>query len=473
MSRIDNLLNRHINRLPSISFQFDGAVYQGQPGDTLAAALIANGVQLLGRSFKYHRPRGIMAAGVEEPNALVGVGRGGRFEPNTRATDVFIYDGLVAQSQNRWPSLALDVGAVFGAFGRFLPAGFYYKSLLGKPALWKIYEHFIRQAAGLGEPPTDADPDGFDHRAAFCDLLVVGSGPAGLAAALAASAAGGRVILVEQDQRIGGGLLRDAARIDDLEGDVWIAAALGKLSKHGVRVLPRTTAIGYWDHDLVTLAQKLVEPGQETVSSAPAQRLWHVRAERVVLATGAIERPLPFADNDRPGIMLSQAVRSYVARFGVLPGRRAVIATSHDDAYRTAFALADAGCEIVAVLDSRPRADRAILHQVAARFPVVFKARVLQANGGARGLRRVIITVDGKTKTLTCDLLAVSGGFSPVTHLHMQAGGTLAWDEATGAFTPDRALQNQMTVGSAAGLDDLSEILAAGWAAGGGRNSRW
>jgi len=455
-----------IDRTRTIAFTFDGQTYAGHPGDSLASALMANGVQLLGRSFKYHRPRGVMAAGVEEPNALVGVGTGGRFEPNTRATDLYLYDGLVAASQNRWPSLSFDLGAAIGAFSRFTPAGFYYKAFLGKPGLWKIYEHVIRHAAGLGQPPKAPDPDSYDHRAAFCDVLVVGAGPAGLAAALAASAAGARVMLVEQDAAAGGGLLRDPAELDGQDSDAWIAGAIGTLAARGVRVLTRTTAIGYWDHDLVTLAQRLTEPGQAPAPGTPAQRLWRVRARRVILATGAIERPLPFAGNDRPGVMLAQAVRTYVTRFGVSPGRRAVIAACNDDAYRTAIALAEAGSEIVAILDSRPARDSSIIRAAGARFPVRFEAQLLAAQGGAGGVTGVTAVTAGRQLHLTCDLVAMSGGFSPVAHLHMQAGGTLAWDEASGAFRPEQARQNQSTSGSAAGLDDLGEVLAQGWTTG-------
>ncbi|MFM2100483.1 MAG: sarcosine oxidase subunit alpha, partial [Pseudomonadota bacterium] len=332
-----------------INFTFDGKAYHAQDGDTLAAALLRNGIGLVGRSFKYHRPRGIMAAGIEEPNALVTVGEGGRTEPNTRATDVFVYEGLVAKSQNRWPSLAFDVGAVLGLASRFLPAGFYYKTFFGSPKRWMIYEYFIRRAAGLGKAPTQVDPDRFSQRAAFCDVLVVGAGPAGLSAALEAAEAGRRVILVEQDRILGASLIRDPQELDA----AWIDATEARIRAAGGRILTRTTASGYWDHNFLTLSERIAEPGQVPAHGV-AQRLWHVRAGQVILATGSIERPMAFAHNDRPGVMLSQAVRTYVQRFGVVPGKRVVIATNNDDAYGTAYALKEAGAEIVAILDARP-----------------------------------------------------------------------------------------------------------------------
>ena len=325
----------------TLRFTFDGKPLRARPGDTLAAALLANGIGLVARSFKYHRPRGIMAAGVEEPNALVTVGERGRTEPNTKATDVFVYDGLVARSQNRWPSLGFDLGALNGLAARFLPAGFYYKTFFGPPSRWMIYERFIRRAAGMGRAPTEADPDRYEHRAAFCDVLVVGGGSAGRAAAAAAD---GRVMLVEQDRVLGGDVSASSPFVPSaVEGSAARGApgASTSLDANGegvaglpahVRVLTRTTATGVWDHGFVTLVERLVEPGAVPPPGRPAQRLWHVRAKRIILATGAIERPLTFAGNDRPGVMLSQAVRTYIARFGVLPGRRVVIATNNDDA---------------------------------------------------------------------------------------------------------------------------------------------
>jgi len=434
-------------RLPSISaptigFTFDGVAMRARPGDTLAAALLANGVGLIGRSFKYHRPRGIMSAGVEEPNALVTVGTGGRTEPNTRATDVFVYDGLVARSQNRWPTLAFDLGALLGLAAPVFAAGFYYKTFFGPPKRWMLYERFIRRAAGLGPAPVEADPDAYQHRAGFCDVLVVGSGPAGLAAATEAATAGAKVLLVEQDAVLGGTLLIDG-------GDLTMAAAaLTAIIAAGGRTLTRTTASGLWDQGFVTLAEHVVEPGQP---GPITQRLWQVRAKRIVLATGSIERPLTFAGNDRPGVMLARAVRTYIRRFGVLPGERVVIATNNDEAYRTADAVAAAGGEVVALLDSRTFVESAVVAAARKRFPVFTDAALMSTSGTQRHLRSITATIAGVEHRFIADLLAVSGGFTPVVHLHSQGGGKLDWDDRVQAFVPGTTMQNMMTIGSAAG----------------------
>jgi sarcosine oxidase subunit alpha len=454
-----------IDRERPIAFTFDGRPYAGYAGDTLASALLAQGVSLMGRSFKYHRPRGVMAAGVEEPNALVGAGSGGRFEPNTRATDLFLYDGLSAVSQNRWPSLGFDLGAANSLIARFIPAGFYYKTFIGPPWLWKIYERVIRRAAGLGAAPKAAEVDAFEHRAAFCDVLVVGSGPAGLAVALQASAAGARVILVEQDMRLGGALLRDPAMLDGQLVVDWIAAVTATLKARGARILTRTTAMGYYDHNQLTLIERRVEAGQPTGRGGLAQRLWRVRAGKVVLAAGASERPILFSNNDRPGVMLAQAARTYLNRFGVLPGRRVIIATNNDDAYRTALDLAEAGAEIVAILDSRSMADSPLCDAARAKLPVRLDAQLIAALGAKRVTGAMAI-VGGRTMTLEGDLIAVSGGFTPLVHLHMQAGGALDWHDGGGAFIPGASRQGQISAGAAAGRECLTDVLADGARAG-------
>jgi heterotetrameric sarcosine oxidase alpha subunit len=453
-----------IDRSRRVAFTFDGRRLEGHAGDTLASALLANGVRLMGRSFKYHRPRGVLGAGVEEPNALVEVGSGGRFEPNTRATDLFLYEGLTAASQNRWPSLDLDAGAVSQLIAPFIPAGFYYKSFFGGPKLWAFYERFIRRAAGLGRPPREAEADAFDHRAAFCDVLVVGAGPAGLAAARAAALAGSRVILAEQDARAGGGLLRDPARIEGEDGLAWTDGVVALVRERGGRVLTRATATGFYDHGLVSLVERRVEAGQAPAGGV-AQRIWHVRAKRVVLAKGALERPLLFAGNDRPGVMLASAARTYAARFGVRPGSRAVVAGCDDHVYLTALALADAGVEIAAVLDSRPEAAGPLAVAARGRFACHLEARVVAAKG-ARAVSGATAEAGGRFLALDCDLIAMSGGQTPVVHLHMQAGGGLAWDEASGGFNPVAPRQNQESAGAGAGVQGLAAALVDGWRAG-------
>lgn len=423
----------------SIAFSFDGRPYFARPGDTLAAALLANGVQLVGRSFKYHRPRGIMTAGVEEPNALVTVGERARRTPNTRATDVFVYEGLVARSQNAWPSVQFDIGAALGLLGNVFAAGFYYKTFFGSPKRWLMYEKLIRRAAGLGMPPLHADADRYDARSVFCDTLVVGGGPAGLAAAHVAAARGERVILVEQDRVLGGSLLRDAQPLPDLE------ALANNISAHGGHILTRTTAVALWDHRAVTLVQLCAEPGACPPDSGVAQRIWHVRAKAIVLATGAIERPLTFAGNDRPGVMLSGAVRRYIAHYRVLPGQQVVIATNNDDGYRTADAVLAAGGRVVAMLDSREAAPPS------APYPVYVHASVHDVHGSGRGVRRVVARVGDRDIRLEADLLAVSGGFTPTLHLLNQGEASLRWRDDIQAFVPDALPDDLSVVGAAHG----------------------
>ncbi|RMD61624.1 MAG: FAD-dependent oxidoreductase, partial [Alphaproteobacteria bacterium] len=330
-----------IDRTRPLRFRFDGRDYGAYAGDTLASALLANGVHLIGRSFKYHRPRGIVSAGAEEPNALMQLGADPRTDPNMRATQVELYDGLVAQSQNRWPSLAFDVGALNGLFSRLFPAGFYYKTFMWPASWWMAYEKVIRHAAGLGRAPRERDPDRYDKTFAHCDVLVVGGGPAGLAAALAAGRTGARVVLAEQDARLGGALLHNPDEtIDGLPAHDWIAAVERELAQmDNVFVLTRTVAYGYFDHNFLGLLERVTDhlPATERPDHLPRQRLWKMRARQVVLATGAIERPLVFCDNDRPGILLADACRSYVNRYAVRPGQTAVIFTNNDSGYRAAL----------------------------------------------------------------------------------------------------------------------------------------
>ena len=326
------LAGGRVDRRQRLRFSFDGRSYEGFAGDTLASALLANGVHLVGRSFKYHRPRGFLAAGSDEPNALVEVRRDeARVAPNLRATQVELYDGLRAESQNRSPSLAFDVNAVNDRFSRFLPAGFYYKTFMWPRKAWnRFYEPRIRAAAGLGRAPTLPDPDRYLSRYAHCDVLVAGGGPAGLAAALIAAEAGARVILCDEQAEFGGSLLAEPeAQIDGKLGSAWLAETTAALARHpGVTLLPRTTAFGYFAHNMIGLAERVTEHLAAPDPKLPRERMWQVRAKQVVIAAGAIERPLVFPENDRPGVMLADAVRTYLNRYGVKCGRRAVVITA-------------------------------------------------------------------------------------------------------------------------------------------------
>src|SRR5271167_2652709 len=341
-----------IDRSRPLVFTFDGLLYQGYAGDTLASALIANGVHLVGRSFKYHRPRGILAAGAEEPNALVSLKRGpGRLTPNLRATQIELDDGLSASSQNRWPSLTFDIGAVNDLLSPLFGAGFYYKTfmgpnLFGKNWAWThVYEPAIRRAAGLGAGPREPDPDRYQRTFAHCDVLIVGAGPAGLAAALAASASGARVVVCDENPAPGGSLLAEAeARIETMSAGDWLVGAVAQLrDRPNVRLMTRTQAFGYYAQNFVALNERIAEPDLIADPDLPRERLWQMRAREVVLATGAIERPLVFPDNDRPAVMLADAARRYCNQYGALVGDRAVVATAHDSAYRVAFDLKKAG----------------------------------------------------------------------------------------------------------------------------------
>jgi sarcosine oxidase subunit alpha len=458
-----------VDRARDLAFAFDGKTFLGHPGDTLASALLANGVRLLGRSFKYHRPRGILSAGPEEPNALVELRAGPRREPNTRATTVELFDGLVAQSQNRWPSLERDVLAVNGAFAPFLTAGFYYRTFMWPASFWeKVYEPLIRRAAGLGRAAAEADPDLYEKTIAFCDVLVVGGGPAGLAAALAAGRSGARVILCDEDFALGGRCLSERVEIDQMPAAEWarsVEAELAALSE--VRVLCRTTVFGVYDGGTYAAVERVNDHVAAPPDGEPRQRLWRIVAKRCVLASGAIERPLVFGDNDGPGVMLAGSVRTYLNRFGVAPGRRAVVFGNNDDAARTARDLAETGVAVAAVVDPRPDPPAAVRAMAeAANARLLAGAVVSRAKGRAQVEAAEIVTEAGERLTVPCDLLAVSGGWSPTLHLASHLGPKPVWDETLAAFVPG-ALPPGMTVaGSAAGRFSLADCLASGAEAG-------
>ena len=460
-----------IDRAQRIRFTFDGQSYVGAAGDTLASGLLANGVHLTGRSFKYHRPRGILAAGSEEPNALVTVSRdAARVTPNLRATQVELYDGLVAESQNRWPSLDRDFGRVNDLLSSFFPAGFYYKTFMWPKKAWKLlYEPMIRRAAGLGRAPAEADPDRYAQRYAHCDVLVVGAGPAGIAAALAAADGGARVILCDESAEFGGSLLTETgAVIDGQTALAWVQQGIASLAGNSrVTLLSRTTGFGYFPHNLIGLNQRLNDHVAVLPKNEPRERLWQVRARAVVLATGAIERPLVFPGNDRPGILLAGAAHTYLNRYGVRVGTRAVIVTSGDDAYQAALDLQNAGTEIAAIADLRPEVAGALPDAARrAGIHILPASTVLGTEGDLRISAVTLGVVQGGSvragQRIACDALLMSGGFTPSVHLFSQSRGKLKWSAEHQAFIPETSAECERSAGACRGVYELAEVLADG-----------
>ncbi|WP_438391941.1 sarcosine oxidase subunit alpha family protein [Caballeronia sp. DA-9] len=458
----------HIDRSKAISFTFNGVRYQGFQGDTLASALLANGVHFVARSWKYHRPRGILTAGVEEPNAIVQLESGKHTVPNARATEVEIYQDLSAVSVNALPSLENDRLAINQKIARFIPAGFYYKTFMWPRRFWPKYEKLIRAAAGLGSAPTTRDPSRYDKRFAHCDVLIVGGGPACLIAALTAGRAGVRVILVDDQPLLGGSFLASREKLDGQPAYAWVRIVTAELrGMANVTVLSRSTAFGYQDHNLVTVTERLTDHKPLAQRTGTREMLWKVRARRVVLATGAHERPLVFGNNDLPGVMLASAVTTYIRRYGVLPGKRAVIFTNNNSAYEAALALSQAGA-MVTVVDSRQR-------DHVARIPAFGRLNVTVIHGSAvheaRGNKRVSSVrigaylpgrSDVELKSIDCDLLAISGGFSPALHLFAHSGGRAKWDDNSACFITGSDKQATISAGSSRGTFNTRDVLTEG-----------
>ncbi|MCZ7933128.1 sarcosine oxidase subunit alpha [Agrobacterium leguminum] len=442
----------------SVSFTFDGKTYRGVKGDTVASALLANGVHLMGRSFKYHRPRGPVAAGSEEPNALIGTRRSaGRFEPNTRATVQEIWNGLETTSQNKYPSLKFDIGAVNDMAYMLFSAGFYYKTFMWPKSFWnKVYEPFIRAAAGLGVSPTEEDPDTYASRNLHCDVLIVGAGPAGLAAARAAAVDGLKVVLVDENAEAGGTLLSEPqAKIDGKPAWNWLADELKALKERGVRVMTRTTAIAYYHQNMIGLCEKLTDHLETVPKDTPRERLWRVRARQVVLAQGALEKPLVFHGNDRPGVMLAGAAQTYLNRYGVKVGNRPVVVTSHDSAWYAAFDLQGAGARVQAIVDTRAKVREELVNEARALgIPVKLSHTVTATSGRLRVKSVRVNAVSGASvgagQEVACDAVLMSGGWTPSLHLFSHTQGKIAWDDERTTFLP--ALTNEDCVIAGAGL---------------------
>jgi heterotetrameric sarcosine oxidase alpha subunit len=454
-----------IDRQRPIDFVFDGRPYRGYSGDTLASALLGQGVRLFGRSFKYHRPRGLLSAGPEEPNALVELREGARREPNTRATQVELFSGLVAQSQNRWPSLAFDLRAVYGWAAPVLKAGFYYKTFMWPARFWeKLYEPAIRKAAGLGRASGMEDPDHYEKATLHCDLLVIGSGPAGLAAALRAARSGARVVVCEQDFDLGGRLLSDKSEIDGRPALDWRDETVRELASHrDAFLLTRTTVFAAYDSSQFAAIERVWDHVIEPPEHEPRQRLWRIVARSSILASGAIERPLVFDGNDRPGIMLSASVRSYLNRYAVLAGRKAVVFAVHDDAAQTVIDLHQAGANVVAVIDGRPDGSDALKAAAAlAGAPIYAGSAVREARGGRSGVRSVVLGGRADGEAIDCDLVAMSGGWTPSFDLTSHLGHKPRWNAAAGRFEPTTLPERMELAGSVNGATSLLECLKQG-----------
>lgn len=470
-----------IDRSRTLSFTFNGQRYQGHPGDTLASALLANGVDIVNRSFKYSRPRGIVAAGAEEPNAIVQLGSTEAAQvPNVRATQQALFDGLAACSTNGWPNVQRDLMGLLGKLGgQFMPPGFYYKTFMAPASMWLTYEKYIRKAAGLGRSPMEADPDSYDHLHQHCDVLVVGAGAAGLSAALAAARGGARVIVADEQEEMGGSLLGSRETLDGKSADQWVARVLEELAGcENVTLLPRTTANGYHDHNFVTLHERRTEHLGETAPVVNGRRpvrsrMHRVRAGQVILATGAHERPLVYAGNDVPGNLLASAVSTYIRRYGVVPGRQLVLSTSNDDGYRAALDWKEAGCEVVAVVDAReaPAGDWVDAAR-AQGIKIITGSAVIEAKGSNRVTTARVAKIDigayrvsGPVQELACDTIASSGGYSPVIHLASHTGARPTWRDDILGFVPG-LVKGVHACGGANGTYALGDVLAEGVEAG-------
>ena len=468
-----NRLNQggFIDRNKTLRFTFNGQSYFGYQGDTLASALVANDIKIVGRSFKYHRPRGIIGSGAEEPNAIFQIGSGATTEAGMRATQIELYDGLVAKSEKGWPSLSFDIAIINDWFSKLFGAGFYYKTFMYPAKFWKIYEYFLRRMAGLGQAPKQPDPDHYSHQNIHCDILIVGAGPAGLMAGVSAGKSGAKVIIADDQAMFGGSLLASKEIIGGQSSEEWIASQVEILKTlPNVTCLPRSTVFGYYDYNFLTINERCTNHLSEFTAGKIRQKLWRVRAKRVVLAQGAFERPLVFPNNDRPGIMLASAVSNYIHRYGVIPGKNAVLFTNNDSAYQAAIDIKTAGAQSVLIVDSRSEqpsdmVDAAKKCGVELQFDAVIRNVI-----GNKSIKAVEIsaydasdnTCKDKTDKRDCDLLIYSGGWSPAVHLHSQSGGKNKWDNERHCFVPDKPSQASSSIGSCNGTWILEDCLKEG-----------
>ena len=467
--RLDNI--GYINRDKKISFTFNGKKYFGYEGDTLASALLANGIHLVGRSFKYHRPRGFFGAGVDEPNAKVQLYKGAKTEPNANATEVELVEGLIVKSQNCWPSVSFDFGAINNLFQKFFPAGFYYKTFMWPKSFWyKVYEPIIRKAAGLGVAPLEPDPDRYEHKYEYCDVLIAGSGPSGLASALAAAKNGARVILAEDKSRFGGSLLVDEVTIGNKKGKEWADEAISQLkSMPNVIVKNRSQVFGYYDHNMMVMFERTRDHIENPNKFTPRQKLWYIRAKEIVISTGSLERPLIFGNNDRPGILLSSAAKEYLKVYGVLVGRKPIIFTNNDSAYDTAIEFKKNGINPL-VVDTRTNSDSSVISEAKnLNIDIKFSHGIANTKGHLKVNSATIGKFNSDKSSyenleeVSCDCICVSGNWTPTVHLSSQSGNKLKFNETIDAFIPSQSRQKESTIGSANGSFTLKQALEDGF----------
>ncbi|WP_283177097.1 sarcosine oxidase subunit alpha family protein [Gemmobacter sp. 24YEA27] len=458
MSQKNRLSGGQLNRSKPLNFTFDGATYQGYEGDTLASALLANGVRLMGRSFKYHRPRGPISSGSEEPNAIVELRQGARQEPNTRATIAELFEGLSAKSQNHVGSLKFDFLAINDRLSSFFAAGFYYKTFMWPKAFWeKLYEPMIRRAAGLGSLSMQDDPDAYDKGFLHCDLLVIGAGPSGLAAALTAARSGARVILADEDFTPGGRLNSETFTLGDASGADWAKSAIAELSSlPNVRILTRTVVIGSFDHGIYGALERVSDHIATPASGKPRQILWRIYSQRAVLAAGATERPIAFKNNDRPGVMLAGAMRAYANRWAATPGQTVAVFTNNDDGLRTASDLLAKGVKVAAVIDSRADGP-------AFQGAEHLRGAVVTDAHGRLGLSSIRVKLaNGETRQISTEALGVSGGWNPNVHLTCHQRGLPVWNADLAAFVPGTLPVGMVVAGAANGRLSTAGALASG-----------
>ncbi len=456
-----------INRDKPIEFKFNGKKYIGYEGDTLASALLANGIHLIGRSFKYHRPRGFFGAGVDEPNAKMQVEINGCSEPNINATEIELVNGLSASSQNCWPSVNFDIGAINNFLNRFFPAGFYYKTFMWPKSFWyRVYEPFIRKAAGLGIASLEKDKERYEHKYEYCDLLVTGSGPAGLASAYAAAKNGAKVILAEDKPRYGGTLLTDDVTIDNLSGKDWSEKIISELKEMpNVIVKNRSQVFGYYDHNMMVMFERTGDHLEKKPKYTPRQRLWYIRAKEVLLSTGSIERPIVFGNNDTPGVFLSAAAKEYMKVYGVLIGKKPIIFTNNDSGYETAIEFKKNGVNPI-VLDTREDQKSELINEAKdLDIKIKFSYAVIVAHGYKKVKSATIGKLDKdkidfeNTEQIDCDSICVSGFWTPTVHLASQSGNKLKFNDSIDAFVPDKSKQNEHSLGAANGTFTLQDTL--------------